>query len=139
MRAQLPLSAALALLVLGAAAPAFADAAIADGSVSAPVAAAAAPITVVYVYPTSPSTFVPVVGLPSFLVMPGAPLPEVATQVTTTVALPAAPVAVAGPLPAAVSGDLDCSLFAGIVIAPAPDPYGLDRDGDGIGCEPEDR
>lgn len=31
--------------------------------------------------------------------------------------------------------DLDCSDFAGPVIIDGSDPHGLDRDGDGIGCE----
>jgi hypothetical protein len=90
--------------------------------------------TVVYVFPTSPQTFVPVAGLPSFLVMPGAPAPAVATQVVYSVARPAAAVR----LGAAIA-DLDCSNFVGTVIISGPDRYNLDRDGDGIGCEPEDR
>ena len=45
--------------------------------------------TIVYVYPTSPAAFVPVVGLPSFLMMPGAPLPEVPAYVVRTTVVPA--------------------------------------------------
>lgn len=98
-----------------------------------PAAAVAEATTVVYVFPTSPQTFVPMAGLPSFLFMPGAPLPEIATQVHYSVALPAVFMS------ATVTGDVDCRHFLGEVLAPAPDPYNLDRDGDGIGCEPEDR
>jgi hypothetical protein len=89
--------------------------------------------TVVYVFPTSPQTFVPVAGLPSFLVMPGADSPPVATQVvyTTTRPVPSSPIG-------SVS-DLDCSNFIGTVTISGPDRFGLDKDGDGIGCEPEDR
>lgn len=95
--------------------------------------AAAGDTTVVYVFPTSPQTFVPMAGLPSFLFMPGAPLPEIATEVRYSMAVPAAA------LPAVIPGDIDCDQILGEVLAPAPDPYHLDRDGDGVGCEPEDR
>lgn len=88
--------------------------------------------TVVYVFPTSPQTFVPIAGLPSFLAMPGAELPAIATQVVYTTPSPA--------LPAGTTiADLDCSNFIGEVTISGPDRYGLDKDGDGIGCEPEDR
>jgi hypothetical protein len=33
------------------------------------------------------------------------------------------------------SGDLDCSDFSGPVAVNGADPHGLDRDGDGVGCE----
>ncbi|MGN6486893.1 MAG: hypothetical protein ACTHLT_03605 [Devosia sp.] len=90
--------------------------------------------TIVYVYPTSPAAFVPVVGLPSFLMMPGAPLPEVPAYVVRTTVVPAMASYVLTPV-----GDVDCSQIPGTVLAPAPDPYNLDKDNDGIGCEPEDR
>ena len=87
--------------------------------------------TVVYVFPTSPQTFVPVAGLPSFLVMPGAPIPAVATEVVYS-----AP----GPVPATLTTvNVDCRNFAGVVTIAGSDIFNLDRDGDGIGCEPEDR
>lgn len=89
--------------------------------------------TLVYVFPTSPQTFVPVQGLPSFLVMPGGDVPAVATQVVYTVPQP---------VPAAGTGtiaDFDCSNFVGTVTISGPDRFDLDKDGDGIGCEPEDR
>src|SRR5688572_21406728 len=54
-----------------------------------PVAATAPPVQVVYVYPTSPSTFVPMAGLPSFLFQPGAPLPEIGAYVVHAVPVPA--------------------------------------------------
>jgi hypothetical protein len=38
--------------------------------------------------------------------------------------------------PDAGSGDIDCDQVDGPVAVDGSDPYGLDRDGDGIGCEP---
>ena len=94
--------------------------------------------TIVYVFPTSPQSFVPVTGLPSFLVMPGADIPAVATEVVYTVPQPA--VATTTTVAAAsMVADLDCSNFIGSVTISGPDRFGLDKDGDGIGCEPEDR
>lgn len=89
--------------------------------------------TIVYVFPSSPQTFIPVDGLPSFLVMPGVNTPAVATQVVYTMPtpLPSAP--------AAGAAVFDCSNFIGTVTISSPDRFGLDKDGDGIGCEPEDR
>ncbi len=89
--------------------------------------------TLVYVFPTSPQTFVPVQGLPSFLVIPGANAPAIATQVVYTVPQPSV-----GAGTGAVA-DLDCSNFVGTVTISGPDIYNLDKDGDGVGCEPEDR
>jgi hypothetical protein len=87
--------------------------------------------TIVYVFPTSPQTFVPVAGLPSFLVMPGAPIPAVATEIVYS-----AP----GPVPATLTSvNVDCRNFTGVVTIAGADTFNLDRDGDGIGCEPEDR
>ena len=103
-----------------------------------PITVAAAPppqVPVIYVYPTSPSTFVPMAGLPSFLFMPGAPLPEIGTYVVHAVPVPAVtstPVVVA-------AGDIDCAQLPGVVQVLPPDTFDLDKDGDGIGCEPEDR
>ena len=89
--------------------------------------------TLVYVFPTSPQTFVPVQGLPSFLVMPGGDVPAIATQVVYTVPQP-----VPAPGGGAIA-DFDCSNFVGTVTISGPDRFDLDKDGDGIGCEPEDR
>ncbi len=100
-----------------------------------PVTATAPPVQVVYVYPTSPSTFVPMAGLPSFLFMPGSPLPEIGTYVVHAVPVPAVastPVVVA-------AGDIDCDQLPGPVQVLPLDTFNLDKDGDGIGCEPEDR
>ncbi len=100
-----------------------------------PVTATAPPVQMVYVYPTSPSTFVPMAGLPSFLFMPGAPLPEIGTYVVHAVPVPAVasmPIVVA-------AGDIDCDQLPGPVQVLPPDTFDLDKDGDGIGCEPEDR
>lgn len=94
--------------------------------------------TIVYVFPTSPQTFVPVARLPSFLVMPGAEVPAITTEVVYTVPQPA--VAATNTVAAASTvADLDCDNFIGTVTIAGPDRFGLDRDGDGIGCEPEDR
>ena len=93
--------------------------------------------TIVYVFPTSPQSFVPVTGLPSFLVMPGAQIPAVATEVVYTVPQPT--VATTTVATASTVADLDCANFIGIVTISGPDRFGLDKDGDGIGCEPEDR
>ena len=93
--------------------------------------------TVVYVFPPSPQTFVPIAGLPSFLAMPGAPVPAVATEVVYTTPGPVVPVKAVATTPSAV--DLDCSNFVGTVTISGPDRFHLDKDGDGIGCEPEDR
>jgi hypothetical protein len=93
--------------------------------------------TIVYVFPTSPQSFVPVAGLPSFLVMPGAQIPAVATEVVYTVPQPM--VATTTVATASTVADLDCANFIGIVTISGPDRFGLDKDGDGIGCEPEDR
>lgn len=109
-----------------AAAPA-ADAAL------APPALEPTATTAIYVYPTSPSTFVPVVGLPSFVVQPGAPVPEVATYVVHSVVVPHWAER-QRPL-----GDLDCSNFDGTVRVIPPDVNHLDPDGNGIGCEPHER
>jgi hypothetical protein len=89
--------------------------------------------TIVYVFPTSPQTFVPVAGLPSFLVMPGADVPPIATQVVYSTSVPATSTQLVA------SVDVDCSNFTGIVTISGPDMFNLDKDGDGIGCEPEDR
>jgi hypothetical protein len=100
-----------------------------------PVTAPAPPVQVVYVYPTSPSTFVPMAGLPSFLFQPGAPLPEIGTYVVHAVPVPAV---ASYPLVVA-AGDIDCAQLPGPVQVLPPDTFDLDKDGDGIGCEPEDR
>jgi hypothetical protein len=89
--------------------------------------------TIVYVFPTSPQKFVPIDGLPSFLAMPGSPLPAVATQVVYTAPQPVAPATLVSSL------DVDCSNFSGEVRIAGPDRFDLDKDGDGIGCEKEDR
>jgi hypothetical protein len=96
---------------------------------------AAGDTTIVYVFPTSPQTFVPVAGLPSFLVMPGAEVPAVATQVVYTVPGPTTSVGAT----AATVASLDCTDFVGPVSISGLDRFHLDKDGDGIGCEPEDR
>jgi hypothetical protein len=93
--------------------------------------------TIVYVFATSPQTFVPVAGLPSFLVMPGADLPPVATEVVYTVPRPS--LATSTVAAASTIADVDCANFVGIVTISGPDRFNLDRDGDGLGCEPEDR
>ncbi|HEV7275112.1 MAG TPA: hypothetical protein VGN80_02385 [Devosiaceae bacterium] len=103
-----------------------------DDTALAPPELEEAASTAIYVYPTSPSTFVPVVGLPSFVIQPGAPVPEVATHVVHSVPLPAWPAGRA-------LGDLDCSNFEGTVRVVRPDVNFLDPDGDGIGCEPHER
>jgi hypothetical protein len=95
--------------------------------------AAGHPTTVIYVYPTSPATFVPVTGLPSFIIQPGAPVPMVATHVVHAVTLPDF---AARTLPL---GDLDCANFEGPVRVIPPDVNHLDPDGDGLGCEPGER
>lgn len=84
--------------------------------------------TVVYVFPTSPQTFVPVAGLPSFLVMPGGNVPPVATQVIYSTPGPVV-------APQVARADLDCSSFDGTVAIAGADVFGLDPDGDGTGCE----
>ncbi len=99
-----------------------------------PTVISAGPTTLVYVFPTSPQTFVPVEGLPSFLVMPGADVPAVATQVVYSVPQPTPALRPVGSI-----ADLDCSNFVGEVVIAGPDRFNLDKDGDGIGCEPEDR
>jgi hypothetical protein len=91
--------------------------------------------TVVYVYPTTPQTFVPVAMLPSFLVQPGAPLPAIPNYVVQSVPIPVMPT---NPTVAA-SADIDCSDLTGPVFVGAADPHHLDRNGNGIGCEPADR
>lgn len=88
--------------------------------------------TIVYVFPTSPQSFAPIEGLPSFVMMPGADAPQVATQVIYTTPAP-----VVRNLLASI--DVDCSNFKGTVTISGPDTFGLDRDGDGIGCETEER
>ena len=103
--------------------------------IAAPVPVTAAPAQVVYVYPTSPSTFVPMAGLPSFLFQPGAPLPTIGTYVVHAVPVPAL---ASYPLVIA-AGDIDCAQLPGPVQVLPPDTFDLDKDGDGIGCEPEDR
>lgn len=40
-----------------------------------------------------------------------------------------------GDYPSYEGGDLDCSDIDGPVRVDGPDPHGLDRDNDGIGCE----
>jgi hypothetical protein len=97
--------------------------------------AAPATATLVYVYPTTPSTFVPVAMLPSFLVQPGAPLPAIPNYVVQSVPIPVMP----GKPTAAAAADIDCSDLTGPVFVGAADPYQLDRNGNGIGCEPADR
>ncbi|GLQ57237.1 hypothetical protein [Devosia nitrariae] len=99
---------------------------------SAPIVAGG-DTTIVYVFPTSPQAFAPVVGLPSFLMMPGADAPQVATQVIYSTPVPAASTQQVG------SVEVDCSNFTGPVTIAGPDAFGLDKDGDGIGCEAEDR
>ncbi|MBW4656908.1 MAG: excalibur calcium-binding domain-containing protein [Kaiparowitsia implicata GSE-PSE-MK54-09C] len=88
--------------------------------------------TIVYVFPTSPQSFAPIEGLPSFVMMPGADAPQVATQVIYTTPAPVVRNFLA-------SIDVDCSNFKGTVTISGPDTFGLDRDGDGIGCETEER
>lgn len=88
--------------------------------------------TIVYVFPTSPQSFAPIEGLPSFVMMPGADAVHVATQVIYTTTAPDLPNMVA-------SIDLDCSNFKGTVTISGPDAFGLDPDGDGLGCEAEER
>jgi hypothetical protein len=118
-------------------------AALAAASLSPVLASAAEPATVVsggdttivYVFPTSPQTFVPVTGLPSFLVMPGAEVPAIPTEVVYRVPQPAVQTVAS----ASTVTDLDCTNFIGTVAISGPDRFGLDKDGDGIGCEPEDR
>jgi hypothetical protein len=120
-----------AALVLACAAPALSQAA------EPTTVIAGGDTTIVYVFPTSPQTFVPVAGLPSFLVMPGADLPPVATEVIYTVPRPA--VATTAVATASTIADVDCANFVGIVTISGPDRFNLDKDGDGLGCEPEDR
>jgi hypothetical protein len=103
------------------------------GQSAEPTVVSGGDTTLVYVFPTSPQTFVPIQGLPSFLAMPGADLPAIATQVVYTVPQPSLGVRTGG------VADLDCRNFVGTVTISGPDTYGLDKDGDGIGCEPEDR
>lgn len=135
--AVLSLPVAILLTILPAAAADVLVGTDAEAAVAPDEALMPAPTTVVYVFPTSPQSFVPLAGLPSFLIMRGAPLPRVATQVSYSVVVPAvAAPALGAPL---VPGDLDCAQLPGPVLAPPPDPYKLDRDGDGIGCAPEDR
>ena len=98
------------------------------------VAAPPQTVTVVYVYPTTPQAFVPVASLPSFLVQPGAPLPEIQNFVVQSV-----PVPVLAGSPVAAAADLDCSDLTGPVFVGASDPHHLDKTGNGIGCEPADR
>ena len=98
-----------------------------------PPVIAAGDATVVYVFATSPQAFVPVAGLPSFLLMPGAEPPPVATQVVYTVPQPVAPTHLTTKI------DVDCSNFSGPVTISGPDRFGLDKNGNGIGCELEDR
>src|SRR5215218_10061825 len=69
--------------------------------------------TIVYVFPTSPQSFVPVASLPSFLVMPGAQIPAIATEVVYTVPQPA--VATTTVATASTVADLDCANFIGVV------------------------
>jgi len=141
-RALLALAAALALAGPGHAADAPAGelhpvqpypGATADADAALAPPALDAPTTAIYVYPTSPQTFVPVVGLPSFVIQPGAPVPEVATHVVHSVAVPHWAER-RRPL-----GDLDCSNFDGPVHVIPPDVNHLDPDGDGLGCEPHER
>jgi hypothetical protein len=105
--------------------------ALAEDLVAAPLVTGGA-TTIIYVFPTSPQTFVPVAGLPSFLVMPGAPVPAVATEVVYSTP---------GPVPstAVASVKVDCRNFGGVVTIAGPDVFNLDKDNDGVGCEPEDR
>lgn len=146
-----PLALALAALVLAAPAVKAADApgeatetlvpvqpfpgtaAPIAGAALAPSALEPASTTAIYVYPTSPQAFVPVVGLPSFVVQPGAPVPEIATYVVHSVSVPHWAER-QRPL-----GDLDCSNFDGPVRVVPPDVNQLDVDGDGLGCEPHER
>jgi hypothetical protein len=97
--------------------------------------------SIIYVFPTSPQSFIPVAGLPSFLVMPGAEVPAIATQVVYTVPRPAPLVRASATTTTAVSvaAMFDCSNFVGVVTIAGPDRFHLDKDGDSIGCEPEDR
>ena len=91
------------------------------------------PTMIVYVFPTSPQSFVPVAGLPSFLVMPGGDVPA-GRDFRVIYTSP-------GPLPSTLvaSAALDCRNFTGVVTIAGPDAFNLDKDHDGIGCEPEDR
>lgn len=90
-------------------------------------------VTIVNVFPTSPQAFVPVSGLPSYLVMPGSAPLSVATEVIYTTTAPAA---LAQP---AAGVDVNCTNFANTVQISGPDVFSLDKDGDGVGCEPGDR
>ena len=102
-----------------------------DADTGAVIPAPPRTVTVVYVYPTSPQTFVPVASLPSYLVQPGAPLPQIANFVVQSVPIP-----VLAGTPVAAAADLDCSDLNGPVFVGAADPHHLDRNGNGIGCEP---
>jgi hypothetical protein len=85
-------------------------------------------VTVVNVFPTSPQAFVPVTGLPSYLVMPGSAPLSVATEVIYTNTVPADSVQRAAGI------DVNCANFNGTVQISGPDVFSLDKDGDGIGC-----
>lgn len=121
-----------AFVAAGALAAFLATPAAAQDATSQPIVAGG-DTTIVYVFPTSPQAFAPVVGLPSFLMMPGADAPQVATQVIYSTPAPVS----STPLAAAV--EVDCSNFPGSVTISGPDAFDLDKDGDGIGCEPEER
>lgn len=59
---------------------------------------------------------------------PEPPPPAIPTLVATTSSLQFGG-------PTGLSGDLDCADLPGPVRVTGADPHGLDRDGDGIGCE----
>jgi hypothetical protein len=90
-------------------------------------------VTVVNVFPTSPQAFIPVTGLPSYLVMPGSQPLSVATEVIYTTTAPATSVERVRQV------DVNCANFDGEVHISGADVFGLDEDSDGIGCESEDR
>ena len=119
---QVNITVAIALGVL-ASAPTIAD------EVRAAPIVSGGDVTIVNVFPTSPQTFVPAIGLPSYLVMPGSPPVSVATEVIYTTTGPAASVQ------RAAGVDVDCSNFDGTVQISGPDVFSLDKDGDGVGCE----
>ena len=90
-------------------------------------------VTIVNVFPTSPQSFAPVTGLPSYLAMPGSAPLAVATEVIYTTTGPAA-------LTQHATGvEVNCANFSGTVQISGSDIFDLDEDGDGVGCEPDER